>query len=447
MIYLYTYNHVDGEVLPELNGKIASTIAINLAAIYMNQGENDLAKEYFTVAITKDSENPTGHLNLGIILTSKFQSHVEAIKHCAIALKLDPHMIKALHLMGNILQTLGKDIEAEKYFVLAENEANQQSQDKIATNTDLNNNNNNDSQQSNNKPAYKIDWTKYPLMNAKIGDEFVINSKTSSDSNGDTVDTILKLTCSCISERPFLIYISKFLKDHECEHIIHRATSQLEKSFVMGGQGNICESENEGKNEKESTNNALYRSSYNAWLHADKLATLLQRRLADVTGFPLQLFQQKSEDLQVVKYEAVGQQFKAHHDSSAFHPRFLTALLYMNDVPEGDGGETWFPFSGKEREFDMTIEEAISSALHQSDNFTCASNRTDDLNKCPQTGLLLRPVKGDAVIFFNHLKSGAIDSAAVHAGLPMISKTDQPVEKWISNYWVEHNLEFLFPEE
>jgi hypothetical protein len=34
-------------------------------------------------------------------------------------------------------------------------------------------------------------------------------------------------------------------------------------------------------------------------------------------------------------------------------------------------------------------------------------------------GLYVRPVRGDAIIFVNHLPSGEIDTAAVHAGLPI----------------------------
>jgi prolyl 4-hydroxylase len=176
---------------------------------------------------------------------------------------------------------------------------------------------------------------------------------------------------------------------------------------------------------------SLYRSSYNAWLHAgDEVTIRLQNRLAEVTGFPVQLFQQKSEDLQVVKYDAGGQ-FKVHHDSSAFHPRLLTALLYLNNVPPGMGGETWFPFAGERKNFDLSVEEAISTALNM------------HLNPIDQPGLLVTPVEGDAIIFFNHLLSGDIDPAAVHAGLPI---TNERNKKWVANYWVEQDFKYLFSE-
>jgi hypothetical protein len=68
----------------------------------------------------------------------------------------------------------------------------------------------------------------------------------------------------------------------------------------------------------------------------------------------------------------------------------------------------------------------------------------------------VRPVRGDAIIFFEHLPSGAIDPAAVHAGLPMrdsstatpggVRVKTQNIEKWIANYWVEQDFKILFAE-
>eukprot|EP00596_Hydrurales_sp_CCMP1899_P003962 CAMPEP_0119038528 /NCGR_PEP_ID=MMETSP1177-20130426/7506_1 /TAXON_ID=2985 /ORGANISM="Ochromonas sp, Strain CCMP1899" /LENGTH=450 /DNA_ID=CAMNT_0007001235 /DNA_START=145 /DNA_END=1497 /DNA_ORIENTATION=+ len=412
-------------VLPKLTGKLASTLHSNVGAIYMNKGEYELAKDHFNLAVETEPENSQSHFNLAVILTSKFDAHGKAIKHCGIALKLDPGMYKALHLMGNILQNLGKDVDAEKYFVMAETMAQQQLSEKSPS-----------VESSSNDTVPKGDregWAQFEIMNASVGDEFVHSSQ-----NQDTLKLI------CISERPLVFKVPGFMKSEECEHIIERAASQLQKSFVMGSQKAeaISKPDNNGEAgsvhdsnletfDDQSADDSLYRSSYNAWLHAgDEVSIRLQNRLAEITGFPVQLFQQKSEDLQVVKYDAGGQ-FKVHHDSSAFHPRLLTALLYLNNVPDGMGGETWFPFAGERKNFNLSVEEAISSALNM------RSNPID------QPGLLVKPVEGDAIIFFNHLLSGDIDPAAVHAGLPIIGESNK---KWVANYWVEQDFKYLFSE-
>jgi prolyl 4-hydroxylase len=444
-------------VLPELTGKLASTLHSNVGSIYMNKGENDRARDHFALAVEAEPDNANAHFNLAVILTSKFEVHGKAIKHCGTALKLDPSMYKALHLMGNILQNLGKDIEAEKYFVMAENLARELTEQTLQAVP------NRDEKGS----EGKLGWARFKIMEAKLGEEFdVQKSEFEKENTGVAYDENYRLIC--ISERPLVFRIPQFVTSQEGDHIIGRADKQLKKSFVMGGQTAVADQfgaaqvTDDGSAAKDVDTSQLYRSSYNAWLHPDELATQLQRRLSHLTGFPLQLFSQKSEELQVVKYERGGQ-FKVHHDSSAFHPRLLTALLYLNDVPEGSGGETWFPFAGERRAFNLTVEEAISSALemHESTSAapTCPSNielaESDRLETgTSHMGLYVRPVRGDAIIFFNHLPSGAVDSAAVHAGLPMRdSSTAAPggvntknIEKWIANYWVEQDFKILFAE-
>jgi len=76
----------------------------------------------------KQPENSQYQFNLAVLYTTKLNEHTKALRHCRTALKLDPENIKALHLMGNILQELGQEDEAQSYFLHAETIAQQQSQ-------------------------------------------------------------------------------------------------------------------------------------------------------------------------------------------------------------------------------------------------------------------------------------------------------------------------------
>ena len=128
-----------------------------------------------------------------------------------------------------------------------------------------------------------------------------------------------------------------------------------------------------------------------------------------------------------------------HQDSSAFNPRLLTALLYLNDVPAACGGETWFPYAGDDgtasgRALPATVEDAIASALREHSPQAAA-----------RPGLSVAPKRGDAIIFFNYQLDGRLDPAAVHAGLPVIRADGaSDIDKWIANYWVEKDDEILF---
>jgi hypothetical protein len=134
---------------------------------------------------------------------------------------------------------------------------------------------------------------------------------------------------------------------------------------------------------------------------------------------------------------------QVHQDSSAFNPRLLTALLYLNDVSPTAGGETWFPYAdnggggdgdgdGDERVFPETVEDAIAAALRW--------HTPEGPHARP--GLSVAPKRGDAIIFFNHQLNGQLDPAAVHAGLPVVGGAD--TEKWIANYWLDNDDEILF---
>ena len=95
-----------------------------------------------------------------------------------------------------------------------------------------------------------------------------------------------------------------------------------------------------------------------------------------------------------------GQKYDAHHDWGVHgHPnsRFITLLLYLTDMEHANaGGETAFPKGG-------------------------ADGR----------GFKVRPVKGNAVLFYNLLEDGNGDDLALHAALPV-----HDGEKWLANFWV-----------
>ena len=171
----------------------------------------------------------------------------------------------------------------------------------------------------------------------------------------------------------------------------------------------------------------------------------------------------------------MGGRFKVHQDSSLFHPRLITALFYLNDIEHIDSvsssGGTWFPYASEEidispaSKFNLTVEEAINNALtmelHQNDITSNDSNFP--ILKLKSNGLVVLPVKGDAIIFFNHREDdGAIDPSAIHAGLPLQdmyynansesvlsengeNKTPEH-EKWVANYWVGLDRNLLLSE-
>jgi tetratricopeptide (TPR) repeat protein len=115
------YRHVLTMPDAASNNQLKSTINSNLGAVFMQLGQHESARETFEAALECNPDNSQVLFNLAVVLTSKLNEHRKALKHCSKALRLDSTNPKLLHLMGNIFQSMGRDADAEQYFVAAEN--------------------------------------------------------------------------------------------------------------------------------------------------------------------------------------------------------------------------------------------------------------------------------------------------------------------------------------
>ncbi|XP_058614561.1 prolyl 4-hydroxylase subunit alpha-2 [Onychostoma macrolepis] len=139
---------------------------------------------------------------------------------------------------------------------------------------------------------------------------------------------------------------------------------------------------------------AASRVSKSAWLseHEDPVISLVNRRIAGVTGLQLQT----AEELQIANY-GIGGQYEPHYDSKLTNDsdfqlrggRIATVLIYMSDVDIG--GATVFP----------------------------------------DAGAALQPKRGTAVLWFNLLRNGNEDARSLHAACPVFVGS-----KWVANKWI-----------
>jgi len=160
--------------------------------------------------------------------------------------------------------------------------------------------------------------------------------------------------------------------------------------------------------------------------HDDVVADV-ERRIAEFSMVPVE----NGEGVQILRYE-VGQKYEvrvrmrccmapcdhppqAHYDY--FHDRFnadpakggqriATLLMYLTDVE--DGGETVFPMSPEK---------------------PTAGNAS--WSECAQRGVAVKPVQGDALLFFSLDLVQQLDTASLHAGCPVIRGTKWSATKWM----------------
>lgn len=177
------------------------------------------------------------------------------------------------------------------------------------------------------------------------------------------------------------------------------------------------------------------RNSQQTWLDHRKIKGL-NDRVATLTKLPRAAIEE-SEELQVVHYHPEGH-YHCHHDSQDIEPnvpccafrdrrhcrlcRYITVLYFLNDVEEG--GETAFPVA--------------DNATFSTEAWAKITKYRCDLSKhCHKANLFVKPRKGTAIMWYNHLRDektgwhGRLDEMTYHGGCDIIKG-----EKWIANNWI-----------
>ncbi|XP_044982723.1 probable prolyl 4-hydroxylase 6 isoform X2 [Hordeum vulgare subsp. vulgare] len=204
-----------------------------------------------------------------------------------------------------------------------------------------------------------------------------------------------------VSWRPRAFLYKGFLTEAECDHLVALAEEGgLQKSMVVDRQT--------GKSVMSEV-----RTSSGTFLakKQDQVVATIEARIAAWTLLP----QENGESIQVLRYEN-GQKYEPHvdfirHAAKGHHSRgghrVATVLMYLSDVKMG--GETVFPNSD-------------AKTLQPKD---------DTQSECARRGYAVKPVKGDAVLFFSLHPNGTTDPDSLHGSCPVIEG-----EKWSATKWI-----------
>ena len=185
-----------------------------------------------------------------------------------------------------------------------------------------------------------------------------------------------------LSEDPKIIYIHNFLTDeNQINHLISLA-DELKKPSTIDTRHNP---------------NAILkdvRTSESAHIgkSTDEIITALENRACEYVG----LSTKHLEPMQIAVYDS-GQKYSPHYDFFSGDSteivkgnRNKTVLLYLNDLPDNAGGNTYFP----------------------------------------KLNLRIKPKAGDA-IYFENMKDGDVDYDTLHAGEAIIGD----YKKYAVNIW------------
>jgi len=247
-------------------------------------------------------------------------------------------------------------------------------------------------------------------------------------------------TTELLSIDPLVIYINNFIHDEEIEHLLNLGQVQNDKflycfqwltnithfrkdkfreSRVFSGSGNFG----------DTIENTVRQSQTAVLPRKDPVCACLTKRMMAFLG---NVQHMEVEALQVVKYDVGGDQFKPHMDwfdtpmnDSSYGPdresykpsnRLGTIFAYLDD--NCTRGETYFP--------------NLPGVSESADGSKFALAEGD-------TGLLVKPQRGNAIFWNNLLPDGSGDVRVLHAGLPVESGTKVGLNMW-SRYFFDQPM-------
>ncbi|XP_028762378.1 prolyl 4-hydroxylase 1-like [Neltuma alba] len=198
-----------------------------------------------------------------------------------------------------------------------------------------------------------------------------------------------------LSWSPRIILLRNFLSMEECEYLKALGYPRLQSSRVIDGKtGKSVDS-------KGRTSSGMFLSSKER-LHP--MVQEIERRISIYAQVPVE----NGEPLQILRYEE-NQFYETHFDYfSDTHnfknggQRIATMLMYLSD--DAEGGETYFPKGG-------------------SGECNCGGKIVE--------GLSVKPIKGNAVLFWSMGLSGQSDRNSVHKACEVLSGTKWSAVKWM----------------
>lgn len=201
-----------------------------------------------------------------------------------------------------------------------------------------------------------------------------------------------------LSWSPRIILFHNFLSSEECNYLKAIARPRLQVSTVVDTKTG------KGMKSEVRTSSGMFLSSAERTF---PIVQAIEKRISVFSQIPVE----NGELIQVLRYE-INQYYRPHHDyfSDAFNlkrggQRVATMLMYLTDDVEG--GETFFPLAGN-------------------GECSCGGKMVK--------GVCVKPVKGDAVLFWSMGLNGEVDSNSIHGGCEVLKG-----EKWSATKWMRQS--------
>ncbi len=189
-----------------------------------------------------------------------------------------------------------------------------------------------------------------------------------------------------LSWSPRIFLIENFLTQFECDYMISKSRPELKRSTV------VSSTSQEGDIHEARTSKGMFFQQNST----DLILRSVEKRIAELTMLP----EANGEGIQILSY-GHGEEYKPHYDyfdnsteggAQCYNrggQRIATLIMYLENTEAG--GETIFP----------------------------------------KANIKVKPVKGNAVLFYNCTPDGKEDPLTMHGGAPVAKG-----EKWIATKWI-----------
>lgn len=242
-----------------------------------------------------------------------------------------------------------------------------------------------------------------------------------------------------MSWEPRIIVVDNFMTDEEADYLVKST----------GGLQNLGSTAVVTKDGGAQVLKNTVTSRIGTFPETDPTVLKITRRIEQLSFIPTDW----AEPLHVLHYDP-GQYFRGHLDVHAkkgrhTSSRIATCFLYLSDVEEG--GETYFPlakradggrdpvpdtcagFEGKDTKSGLPTEQEKEQTEQYYDGSEFKAGRFSD-EEMAKLGLVVKPKKGRAVLWWNRKKTGGVDWRSRHVGCPLVKG-----EKWAATRWIHYH--------
>jgi prolyl 4-hydroxylase len=193
-----------------------------------------------------------------------------------------------------------------------------------------------------------------------------------------------------LSWTPRIFLVENFLSPFECDYLKEKSRPKLKRSTVVSTKAGEAQ-----VHEARTSKGMFFQCRSN-----DIVLRNVEKRVSELVMLP----EEHAEAMQVLCY-GPGEEYRPHYDYfdkstegglecySRGGQRIATVIMYLENTAKG--GETIFP----------------------------------------KANIAVKPVKGNAVVFYNCLPNGEEDPLTLHGGAPVIEG-----EKWIATKWVRKGV-------